>query len=126
MECQASHKRRESKVSAANMVQITTAEKNDAAGAATVEVKLPKLTRADMRAITKMSSIDHRPINSIKRNIAALCRRPFFHLNLIVRRMIIIPIILKTGTRTDAINIIRPIPNSPDWKKYIIPSIIVE
>ncbi len=114
---QASQRRRVSNVSAADMVQTTTAQKYVVAGAAIVEVSPPKLTSVDISAITKMSSMDQRPINSINRNMLVLWRRPLFHLKVIESKMITIPIILKSGTSTEAIKMIRPIPYSFSWKK---------
>ena len=82
----------------ANMVDITTAAKYVAAGAGLIEVNVPKLTRATMTAITKMSSMDQRPMNFMTRNIKVLCFNHVFHRFWIEIIMSIIPPTLKMGT----------------------------
>lgn len=90
----------------ANMVNTTTAAKYVAAGAGVIDVSVPRFTRATIMAITKISSIDQRPMNFMIRNIKVLCRNHVFHLLWMEVRMSIIPTTLKRGTRILAKKII--------------------
>ncbi len=90
----------------ANMVDITTAAKYVAAGAGLIEVSVPKFTRATMTAITKISSIDQRPMNFMTLNIKVRCFNHVCHFFWIEIIMSIIPTILKIGTRILAKKII--------------------
>ncbi|MNF16675.1 hypothetical protein D3C80_2198030 [compost metagenome] len=51
------------------MVVTTTLAKAAAPRLASMLAKLPKFTNATRMAMTKISSIDHRPIHSMKRYI---------------------------------------------------------
>jgi len=109
----------------ANMVDITTAAKYVAAGAGVIVVSVPKFTRATMTAITKISSIDQRPMNFMTRNIKVLCFNHVCHRFWIEIMMSIIPATLKIGTRILAKKIMIAMKYSPDWMKCSIPSIMV-
>ncbi|MCY1310526.1 hypothetical protein D9M70_607250 [compost metagenome] len=63
-----------SKVTAAIMVSTTTLAKAAAPRFASMLARLPKFTSATRMAITKISSIDQRPIHSMKRYIRMRCR----------------------------------------------------
>jgi hypothetical protein len=92
----------------ANMVDATTMQKYVAAGATCIEVKNPKSTRTESRAMTKISSIDHLPIKVINRNILAFCLSKFKSHRWFERSRMMRPTILKTGTRMEAVKMIRP------------------
>jgi len=81
------------------MVMTTTAAKYVAPGAGTIVERPPMFTRATITAMTKISSMDQRPMNLISLNINVLCLSQVFHCLWIEIKMRAIPTILKAGTR---------------------------
>ncbi|MNN51268.1 hypothetical protein D3C81_1658950 [compost metagenome] len=116
---------RGSKVKAASIVRITTVAKATAPRLASTLAIRPKFTTATKMAMTKMSSMDQRPMNSMNRYIKMRCRADKGWRRCTEYNNKPMPTSLKVGTRILAMNTTAAMGTMPCLSRVMTPDMIV-